>query len=536
MSMADSPHQNIDRALLRELLLKHVVSDDLRSFCFELGEPYENIVGPNDKLNTAIISVVDYFSRRGRVTDFIQWAKKTFPVATWDAVIASSDGVEISASSVGQATVTIKPQVKHERIPGPLRVFLCHASDDKPAVRDLYAELKASGYAPWLDEEDLLLGQKWRIEIPKAIENSDVIFVCVSKKSVNREGYVKREIEYALDIAEKQPGETVFVIPVRLEECEFPERVGDFQGVNLFDARGVERLIRALQIRAQALKLNDESPRETRVDVSSMAQLAVDKQGAEPLFIDLPALNFRLELVRVPAGEFLMGSNLKVDKAAQGNEKPQHRVHLDEYFIGRFPVTDAQYRAYAAASQTKFKMPQGKEQHPVVNVSFEDAMKFCAWLRVASGCVVTLPTEAEWEKAARWDEPKQDARVWPWGNIFDTDRANTRESVFKGTSPVGTYSLVGGDSPYGCTDMAGNVWEWCADWYEGNEYNKRVNTLPRNPTGPASGKYRVLRGGSYFLDVKDARCAYRGYDLPVNCNLDYGFRVVVRSHSLASGR
>ena len=133
-----------------------------------------------------------------------------------------------------------------------LRVFLCHASKDKKPVRDLYRQLRADGIDPWLDEEDLLPGQKWQEEIPNAIRDADVVLICLSKQSTNREGYVQEEIRFALDIAETQQSATISLIPVRLEECSPPERLKGYHWVDLFD-NGYDRLIRSMQVRAREL-------------------------------------------------------------------------------------------------------------------------------------------------------------------------------------------------------------------------------------------------------------------------------------------
>ena len=134
-----------------------------------------------------------------------------------------------------------------------LKVFLCHASDDKPVVRQLYENLCLDGIDAWLDSEKLVPGQKWQLEIPKAVRGSDVVIVCLSKSSVNKDGYVKTEIEFALDIAEEQPEGTIFVIPARLEDCQVPERLSKYQWVNLFEVAGYNRLIDALGIRASQI-------------------------------------------------------------------------------------------------------------------------------------------------------------------------------------------------------------------------------------------------------------------------------------------
>lgn len=133
--------------------------------------------------------------------------------------------------------------------PCPLRVFLCHSSADKPAVHELYKRLKADGFAPWLDEEDLLPGQNWQREIPKAVRESDVVIVCLSCGSVNKNGYIQKEIKFALDVADEKPEDAIFIIPLKLEECEVPDRLSQWQWVNRFDPNGYNKLLRALQSR-----------------------------------------------------------------------------------------------------------------------------------------------------------------------------------------------------------------------------------------------------------------------------------------------
>jgi hypothetical protein len=132
----------------------------------------------------------------------------------------------------------------------PLNVFLCHASSDKPAVKKLYKRLLKDGIDAWLDKEKLIPGQNWQIEIPKAVKNSDVVIVCLSSQSITKEGYVQKEIRFALDIADEKPDGTIFIIPARLEDCIVPERLNKFHWVDLFSDNGYEWLLKALQIRA----------------------------------------------------------------------------------------------------------------------------------------------------------------------------------------------------------------------------------------------------------------------------------------------
>lgn len=135
-----------------------------------------------------------------------------------------------------------------------LKIFLCHSSADKAEVKKLYRFLTDAGAAPWLDSENLLPGQDWNFEIDKALDDSDVILLCLTKKSVDKEGYVQKEIRIALDRALEMPEGRIFLIPVRLEECEVPYRLKSYQWVDLFEDGGTERLIKGLNVRAQQVK------------------------------------------------------------------------------------------------------------------------------------------------------------------------------------------------------------------------------------------------------------------------------------------
>src|SRR5215217_7926560 len=134
-----------------------------------------------------------------------------------------------------------------------LTVFLCHSSGDKPRVRDLYQRLRAAGIAPWLDEEDPLPGEHWEQEIPQAVERADVVLACLSRASVTKEGYVQKAIGYALDMAEEKAEGVIYLIPARFEEVEVPHRLQQWQRVDLFEERGFERLMVALEKRAESI-------------------------------------------------------------------------------------------------------------------------------------------------------------------------------------------------------------------------------------------------------------------------------------------
>ncbi len=141
-----------------------------------------------------------------------------------------------------------------------LKIFLCHASDDKAEVKKLYNLLVERGADPWLDVEKLLPGQDWNLEINKALDNSDVILLCLSKKSVDKEGYVQREIRIALDRALEMPEGRIFLIPARLEECDLPYKIKTYQWVDLFTPDGMDKLIKSLNLRASQMKAQPLSP------------------------------------------------------------------------------------------------------------------------------------------------------------------------------------------------------------------------------------------------------------------------------------
>lgn len=134
-----------------------------------------------------------------------------------------------------------------------LKVFLCHTSSDKPKVQRLYSQLANDGIDAWLDKEKLIPGQNWQMEIPKAVRNSDVVIVCLSSQSVSKDGFVQKEIKFALDAADEKPEGTIFIIPARLENCNVPERISQFHWVDLFAEDGYKRLLQALDIRAKTL-------------------------------------------------------------------------------------------------------------------------------------------------------------------------------------------------------------------------------------------------------------------------------------------
>ncbi len=245
-----------------------------------------------------------------------------------------------------------------------------------------------------------------------------------------------------------------------------------------------------------------------------------------------------LGLVKVPAGEFLMGSDKNKDSDAYDNELPQHRLYLPTFYIARLPVTVGEWRAYCQASGHKPEYEvslQGSDKHPAAFITWHESLAYAQWYGYC------LPSEAEWEKAARG----VDARIYPWGDSWQAGRANTREfwetrpnkwllrlfrrEVNAHTTPVGQFSPLG-DSPYGCADMSGNVWEWTRSIYQPYPYQPTDGREELNGEG-----LRVLRGGSFYNPRRDARCAARVRLTPVSWLDIVGFRVGVVSPIFISG-
>lgn len=424
-----------------------------------------------------------------------------------------------------------------------LRVFLCHASQDKPAVRELYKRLAAEKWIdPWLDEEKLLGGQDFDLEIYKATRDADVIIICLSKISVAKEGYVNREIRRALDIAQEKPEGEIYIIPLRLDDCAPSfEQLKKLHWVDYFSLKAHEKLIKSLRLRAETLKIRtsekEVEPVIKRNPVSSAQDLDLYR------FIQIPATS----------------------------EAPY------SFCIGKYPVTNAQYERFLNASdysdavnwrgflkfnedciqigrwheegwdwfQEEMKDPKkfinqkriipdywndqnfgiSNPENPVVGISWFEANAYCNWLlrhwneliesKANTGLyprMIRLPLDTEWTVAAGGEIP--DGR-YPWDSAgkATTDikeivkRANIDKSNIGHTTPVNAY--LRGASPHGVMDMAGNVWEW-----QMNYINMKEGMLG-------------LRGGSWVFSGGLARVSFRNGSRPNYRYYDIGFRVAV---------
>ncbi len=340
-------------------------------------------------------------------------------------------------------------------------VFISYANHDKPTADAVCAGLEVSGVRCWIAPRDIVPGTSWPRAIPPAINNSRVM-VLIFSAHANQSEYVIREVTLAANAR-------IPIIPFRIEKIEPVEDLAFFLATpHWLDAIDEPLAAHIRRLTESVIALLGMTP------VAPIGNVMVHpKDGAK--------------MVWVPAGMFFMGSSdaeiarwckdHPADKPETlENEKPQHALYLDGYWIYQHDVTVAQYRNFCEETGRQMPVAPGWgwiDDHPIVRVSWEDAHAYAEWAGAA------LPTEAEWEKAARGT----DGRIYPWGNEWDVSKCSNAVEYNPGqTRPIDTYPS--GDSPYGCSDMAGNVWQWCADWY-GEDYYRHSPAV--NPSGPESG-------------------------------------------------
>jgi formylglycine-generating enzyme required for sulfatase activity len=246
------------------------------------------------------------------------------------------------------------------------------------------------------------------------------------------------------------------------------------------------------------------------------------KSGKEPARQSEKPAAYKDWLVVIPAGSFWQGA-VSNDSHALPNEKPGRETHVREFQIGRYPVTNREYARFLEAGGQSAPphwidgyMPRDQADHPVVNVNYDEAVAYCRWLSEMEGKHYRLPTEAEWEKAARGSLP--DRRIYVWGDQWRDNACNSLELNRGGTTAVTEFEAVN-CSPFGVVDLLGNVWEWTSSWYE--KYPGSTHASENY-----GQKFRVVRGGSWHVTAIEARISARGRYAP-DTRRDYlGFRVV----------
>ncbi len=364
------------------------------------------------------------------------------------------------------------------------QIFLCYAREDEAQVRDLYERLRALGFELWMDKVNLVVGQKWALEIPKALQASSLVLVCLSQTSVTKIGYVQREFKLALDTLQEMPEGMIHTLPVRLDACDVPEQFYELHWCNLFEVDGFDRLIESIRIglsqrqqepipppeappTAESTTLQPYRELAEPVDVAPTAsepEVALSEANKQIVPPEERAPDFTntigMEFVLIPAGSFMMGSP-DTDVEASPDERPAHCVMITQpFYLGKYEVTQGEWAAVMGNNPSHFK---GDPNRPVENVSWHDVQRFMEKLNEREGgATYRLPTEAEWEYAARA------------GTKGTRYHKNIDEIAWYVENSTRETHAVGQKVPnaWGLYDMLGNVFEWVQDWYA-KEYYQR---------------------------------------------------------------
>ena len=385
-------------------------------------------------------------------------------------------------------------------------IFLSYSHHDSAFARRLYADFAAAGFSVWADEGLAPGTQNWQDAIEAAVGKCRCMVVVMTPHAKASRG-VRIEVDLAQEL--EKP-----IYPVLAN--------GERKDAVLFSLRDVQYLdARSDYPAAVQRKLILELGKYLGGAAAARSAPPVAVRVVKQATSELRTAPLEIEWVTIADGEFPIGSDKSKDKQALDNEMPQHSVKLPTYHIAKYPVTNAQYLEFVKASGHAAPrhwqdgmIPQGKENHPVVHVTWRDACAYCAWASSVAQCTIRLPSEAEWEKAARGT----DGRIWPWGTSRRRKTCATLAARKEAQRRWKRYPL--GRSPYGVMDMAGNVWEWTSSQYNAYPYDAADGREEQGGDVP-----RTLRGGAWnYIDY--VRCAARLDLHPVNWSGDVGFRVV----------
>ena len=387
-----------------------------------------------------------------------------------------------------------------------MRIFLSYASQDSEEAKSIYLALRDQGHKVFFDRADLPAGEEYHNRIRAAIDHSHLFVFLISPNAVDTDSYTLTE----LTIAEKSNRR---LLPVMLRETDIARLPAAIQAVTIYRSDGNL----AANVAAEAYRIAGDLRRK-RVKRFAVASAIVAIVAAGVFYAtagrkkEQHAGKDGAPAVLIRTGSFIMGDD---------ENSPRREIFVNAFYLDKHEVTVARYAGFLKATGN-VKPPEEWDtvdiqigaELPVVGVDWHDADSYCRWAGKR------LPAEAEWERAARGTDERQ----YPWGNQPPTgDLANfavgARFSYSQALMPVGRYKE--GKSPFGLYDMAGNVWEWVQDWYDGAYYERGPD---RNPTGPEEGQFKVLRGGAWS-ELPKYLLAYGRFKLLPNTRNSYtGFR------------
>lgn len=415
-----------------------------------------------------------------------------------------------------------------------LSVFVSHHhSPEEDTFTDrLVRDLEGLGADVWVDRQNVTHGN-FVAKISEGLAGRQWLVLVMTPTALHSE-WVQDEVNTALH--EVKAKRMLGVIPFEMSPCDERDMPLLWRTLQKYDATAnyeiaFAALTRALTfgemptLRSQSM-VSASATLSTELLPAHLASLGFEgyRRGGQEFIIPPTCL--------VPGGSFEIGSDRKRDHQARDNEFPQHLITISPLRIAAFPVTVAEYACFARAAG--HRMPHSpynqlswddqlrRLDHPVVNVSWRDAAEYTAWLMRLTDLNYDLPSEAEWEVAARWDPDLCVMHLYPWGDIFDSSSCNTRENGPGGTTPIGAYPL--GASRLGLQEMAGNVWEWTATAYKPYP----LKSDDQYGMGDATWD-RTLRGGSWRGGAGLARSASRISDNPATTDKFRGFRLAVRA-------
>jgi formylglycine-generating enzyme required for sulfatase activity len=413
------------------------------------------------------------------------------------------------------------------------RIFVSHSHHDNAfgvqLVTDLRRALGNDDDAVWYDVRGGLHGgDAWWRRIEDEITARPVFIVILSPEAVASK-WVADELDLAWNQKNSDTGK--LIIPILLRPCLVRPGLKLLHMISFESPQAYEEAFAEL-LAAIEVHLSAERDTTSQTPVRSLPpdhfplrlrELGFTAHNVNGVEYILPPL------CAIPIGDFLMGSDPNQDAGAYTDELPLHKVRLPAYAIGRFPVTVAEYACAVRQQVIKDQehvqhvldwAGQGKRlDYPVTRVTWYNARVYTEWLTSVTGQTWRLPSEAEWEKAARWDEEQLHSRIYPWGARFDPARCNTLSSGRETAVAIGSYPT--NISPCGVQDMAGNTWQWTSS--KGERY----------PYDPKDGRERldvesnrVLRGGAWDVGPRYARSARRQIEQPRIVSVTVGFRLV----------